>query len=68
MTDSTSKSSLQQDSISTAPMLTAAEYIAAVCLHIGIVHSFATNVHGTFLLEMCLMDISTTDVALVCVQ
>ena len=52
MTDSTSRSSLQQDSASTAPVLTAAEYIAAVCLRIGIVLSFATNVHGTSLLEM----------------
>ena len=68
MTDSTSRSSLQQDSVSTAPVLTAAEYIAAVCLHIGVVHSFPSNVHDTSLSELRLMDISTTDVGLVCIQ
>ena len=46
-TDSTSRSSLQQDLASTAPVLTAAEYIAAVCLCIGIVLSSPMNVHGT---------------------
>ena len=58
-TDSTSRSFLQQDSISTTPILTAAEYIATKYLPIGIVLSSALNVHDTSLSSLSVMEYST---------